>query len=1023
MKKNFILLLMAMLSMTVMLRADNGFTLWAIDEAHFPDPLFRQWVAAQDGNNDGFLSLYEAKLVQTIDLSDARWSGITSVGGIEYFDALTSVNLSGTSITTLGMSFAPSLHELYCRDTQIIWLNLSENKGMSNLDCCNTPLATLLLPTVENPNSQGFAFLNCKNTRLASVNLPDNKYGNVWFDHSSNLADITFGTNADVSMLSCSNTALTSLAVPASCASTISSLVCDSCQLTSLDLSNMTGLYYLYCQCNELTSLNVANCENLRNLSCWDNHLTTLDISHNLNVTLQAPGNQQYVAQTATLPIHYIGGSACMRIAEGRNYGEVTKVIVYYADGGTYINNNPSSTSYSGVLKLTNEQREIERVVYDYQPKLQSKSLSVDVTPSEYGIPVVSENFPDDAFRAYLKAQSYGADELITPDELETITKMNVQYKGISDLTGIKLFTALTELNCSGNNLTELDVSSLTGLTKLNCDENQITSLGLSAQTLLEWLNAESNALANLSLPAGGTLSYLNVDNNQLASINLTDQRGLENIFCDNNNLSTIDVSYNTALKYLDCSGNSLSTLDVSHNTALEQLYCQNNSIASLDLSANTALKYLDCSGNQLTALEVTENTALFQIYCSTNQLTTLDLTQQSVLWGLRCDDNQLTSIVLPDSRVLTSVYCYKNQLTGDAMVALLEALPTSSTNRELRIYYDGASTEGNEINSIQVKTLATRGWIAKHYDGSDWVNYAGLPVAHDLWLSGQQVTSSNCDNLTALLRVSGTVAKFDELTNTLTLGDVSIIGQTNTLNLEPGLKNGIDGLTIIVVGTNSINIPDTTAIVLTANTTIKGTGRLTAKSQSNGIYIHTGTLTVARGVMLFANASEATPTQKTGFGIYGRTTLRLDPRTQSTTTIYNGSLAIEDRGTAVSAIGSMVSVATLNMLTFPDYATLSAINPSNNREVDAVFRNHNVCIRNNSTYLPTTYLVRIQCPELRLGDVNEDGTIDDADVAALVDAVLGKSDLLRLETMDINEDGLVSLADVTALVNNIQNQ
>ena len=125
MKKNFILLLMAMLSMTVMLRADNGFTLWAIDEAHFPDPLFRQWVAAQDESRDGYLSLYEARLVQTIDLSDPKWSGITNVGGIEYFDLLTSVNLSGTSITSLSMSFAPSLHELYCRDTQITWLNLS----------------------------------------------------------------------------------------------------------------------------------------------------------------------------------------------------------------------------------------------------------------------------------------------------------------------------------------------------------------------------------------------------------------------------------------------------------------------------------------------------------------------------------------------------------------------------------------------------------------------------------------------------------------------------------------------------------------------------------------------------------------------------------------------------------------------------------------------------------------------------------------------------------------------------------
>ena len=48
---------------------------------------------------------------------------------------------------------------------------------------------------------------------------------------------------------------------------------------------------------------------------------------------------------------------------------------------------------------------------------------------------------------------------------------------GISDLTGIEAFTALTVLNCSSNLITSLDVSNNTALTELFCYDNQLTSL------------------------------------------------------------------------------------------------------------------------------------------------------------------------------------------------------------------------------------------------------------------------------------------------------------------------------------------------------------------------------------------------------------------------------------------------------------------------------------------------------------------------------------------------------------------
>ena len=52
------------------------------------------------------------------------------------------------------------------------------------------------------------------------------------------------------------------------------------------------------------------------------------------------------------------------------------------------------------------------------------------------------------------------------------------------------------------------------------------------------------------------------------------------------------------------------------------------------------------------------------------------------------------------------------------------------------------------------------------------------------------------------------------------------------------------------------------------------------------------------------------------------------------------------------------------------------------------------------------------------IGDVNEDGAITIADVTALVNVILGKSNVGKEHLADINEDGSITIADVTALVN-----
>ena len=104
-------------------------------------------------------------------------------------------------------------------------------------------------------------------------------------------------------------------------------------------------------------------------------------------------------------------------------------------------------------------------------------------------------NFPDENFRAYLLAQNYGKDGILTDEEIENITEIDVHERGISSLMGINFFTALKYLFCFNNPLTELDVSGCTELRELCCNNNQLTALDVSANSKLQILYCYNNQI------------------------------------------------------------------------------------------------------------------------------------------------------------------------------------------------------------------------------------------------------------------------------------------------------------------------------------------------------------------------------------------------------------------------------------------------------------------------------------------------------------------------------------------------
>ncbi len=75
-------------------------------------------------------------------------------------------------------------------------------------------------------------------------------------------------------------------------------------------------------------------------------------------------------------------------------------------------------------------------------------------------VEINQKNFPDAIFRAYVNENLDGdKNGRLSNIEIKNTTEISISSKGITDLTGIEYFTALTLLNCTQNNLTSLDLS------------------------------------------------------------------------------------------------------------------------------------------------------------------------------------------------------------------------------------------------------------------------------------------------------------------------------------------------------------------------------------------------------------------------------------------------------------------------------------------------------------------------------------------------------------------------------------
>ncbi|MDX1315513.1 MAG: hypothetical protein R3356_08430 [Eudoraea sp.] len=113
-------------------------------------------------------------------------------------------------------------------------------------------------------------------------------------------------------------------------------------------------------------------------------------------------------------------------------------------------------------------------------------------------------------------------DGFVRTSNIENIENLDIEDKGIADLTGIQDFTALVGLWVSRNEITQLD---------------------LRQNTRLKFAFASDNALTSLQVAGLDALEKIEVLNNSLTSLNIADNLLLQELSLANNRLNAIDVS------------------------------------------------------------------------------------------------------------------------------------------------------------------------------------------------------------------------------------------------------------------------------------------------------------------------------------------------------------------------------------------------------------------------------------------------------------------------------------------------
>lgn len=229
----------------------------AIDEAHFPDKVFREKIIAEfDKDGDSALSVDEISKAQKLDLHGMKT--ISSLEGIQYLTNLQSLGINTTSISDLSPVTNSSLERLDCSISKVTSVDLTRY-----------------------PNLKQFI---CNDTSISSLDVSKNEKLNTLVVFSTSISKLDVTNNPNLERLDCSDTGLTELDVTHN--PQLADLDIGVTKINTLDTSNNPNLEILGCYMSDIAELDVTQNTKLTRLFCHGTTIKKLDLSNNLELEM-----------------------------------------------------------------------------------------------------------------------------------------------------------------------------------------------------------------------------------------------------------------------------------------------------------------------------------------------------------------------------------------------------------------------------------------------------------------------------------------------------------------------------------------------------------------------------------------------------------------------------------------------------------------------------------------------------------------------------------------------------------------
>lgn len=575
-----------------------------IDEEHFPDAMFRSLIekhvdAPQSTGlaGDKKLSADEianAKRLNIDWVSGGAQSDVYDFKGIEYLTALEELDFIGTpgdSLKTvkLDVNKNTQLKKLDGTWAALKHLDLSHNTKLEELTVNGSGLEGEL----DLSHNTKLKNVQCFNTHLAAVSLPK----------TSTL------TNVNVS-----NTKIRQLDVAG--LSNLETLNVSQCALVALDVSSCTNLKQLYVQKSTLHMLDVSACKQLKNLDISNAAL--------LGITFGDAIPDMLMGDQTTQKVHVTSASNSIDL---KTYAPSINPAC--------IENLKNATLSGTTLTVTNP---LSAVTYNYRfggdtNDCLSVELTLDVQGSaETSAQPLATLFPDKALCAYMKRFDTNNDGVLSADELEKITAL--------EICGAPSAATPSEATPSGA------AQAFDRTAKLDAAHAIYSFAGIEHLKNLHVFKFAGNASSDqqaartihLDLSKNTQLTTLVVQSDEaLDALNVASLSKLEQLECYGAGILRLDVSQNGALKQLVVIGSSAKkvplTLKSSSLTALQGIHVEHCVIDKADKLGlafvqspqlksvsiiDTNAKKIDLLNNkQLSTVEVRDNATCSMLFLS----------------------------------------------------------------------------------------------------------------------------------------------------------------------------------------------------------------------------------------------------------------------------------------------------------------------------------------------------------------------------------------------------------------------